>query len=155
MPARDRTIRGSAKSGSKRGAAAPPASPRTAMGDVHVFVTDLAAALRFWESGLGLRLRHREATQTSGFAILEFRGGGPSLRLFGGAAAWPDGARPEAGSRPTVRFDITTTDFDATLIRVIENGGRQLDPIESFEGQRVVTIADPDGNSYELIEVPK
>jgi predicted enzyme related to lactoylglutathione lyase len=54
-----------------------------------------------------------------------------------------------------VRFDITASRFDATLLRLLEHGGEQLGEIESYEGQRIVAVADPDGNSFDLIEVPE
>lgn len=124
------------------------------IGDVHIFVSDLSIALRFWSDGLGLRVVDRESTHASGFAVLESPDGGPAVRLFSGAEPWPDGLRPIPGSRPTVRFDVTTSQFDATLARLLESGGRQVDEIETYARQRVVGVADPDGNSFELIEVP-
>lgn len=126
----------------------------TQIGDIHVFVSDMAVAVRFWSDGLGMRVAEQELTQSSGFAMLEFPDGGPCLRLFSGAEPWPDGQRPMAGSRPTIRFDVTTSEFDATLARLLENGGRQIDEIETYNHLRFVTIADPDGNSFELVELP-
>ncbi|MFN0137118.1 MAG: VOC family protein [Phycisphaerae bacterium] len=124
------------------------------VGDIHVFVSDMALALRFWADGLGLRIAEQELTHTTGFAMLEFPDGGPCVRLFSGAEPWAEGQRPMAGSRPTIRFDIATTEFNATLARLLESGGRQLDEIETYSGVRFVTVADPDGNSFELVELP-
>lgn len=132
-----------------------PKSANVALGDVHVFVSDLPVALRFWSDGLGLTIRERETSASVGFAVLEFPDGGGTLRLMGGAEAWKPGQRPSTGARPTIRFDVTTTDLDATLIRLLENGGQQVDEIEAYGGQRVVSVVDPDGNSFELIEVPE
>lgn len=126
-----------------------------AIGDIHVYVSDFFAALRFWGDGLGLTIRQREETPHSAFAQLDFPDGGPSIRLFGGIGAWEPGTRPSPGSRPTVRFDVTTSTFDETLVRLLENGGEQSGEIESYESQRIVTIADPDGNTFDLIEVPE
>lgn len=125
------------------------------IGDIHVYVHDFNLALRFWADGLGLKIVEKEVTPASAFALLEFPTAGPAIRLFGGAEPWPEAARPALGTRPTIRFDIVTSDFDATLVRLIENGGRQLDEIETYSGWRVVTIADPDGNTFELLEVPE
>lgn len=124
------------------------------VGEIHVFVSDMAVSLRFWADGLGLQIAEQELTHTTGFAMLEFPDGGPCVRLFSGAEPWPEGQRPMAGSRPTIRFDIATTEFDATLARLLESGGRQLDEIETYSGVRFVTVADPDGNSFELVELP-
>jgi len=126
-----------------------------AVGDVHVYVHDFNLALRFWADGLGLNVADKEVSAASAFALLEFPGGGPALRLFGGAEPWREGARPAPGTRPMVGFDVMTTEFDETLVRLLENGGQQLGEIETYAQSRVVTVADPDGNAFELLEVPE
>jgi predicted enzyme related to lactoylglutathione lyase len=125
------------------------------IGDVHIYVHDFNLALRFWADGLGLKVVDKEVSSASAFALLEFAAAGPAIRLFGGAEPWPENARPAVGTRPTVRFDIVASDFDATLVRLIECGGTQVGEIEAYGGSRVVTIADPDGNTFELLEVPE
>lgn len=125
------------------------------IGDIHVYVSDFVAALRFWADGLGLDVVAKEVTEHSAYAQLDFPDGGPSLRVFGPTNPWQPGERPDLGARPTVRFDIASSDFDDTLVRLLEHGGTQVDEIESYEGMRTVTIADPDGNSFELFEVPQ
>lgn len=125
-----------------------------AIGDIHIYVSDFVRALRFWAEGLGLEASEKEVTPNSAYAVIDFPDGGPSIRLLGPVDPWEPGTRPAAGSRPTIRFDITTTDFDGTLARLIDCGGQTLDPIEEYEGLRVVTVADPDGNSFELLEIP-
>lgn len=124
------------------------------VGDVHIYVTDLAVALRFWADGFGLLVAEKEVTPHSGYARLDFPDGGPSLRLIGSVDPWPQGGRPELGTRPGYTFDLTTTDFDATLVRLIEHGGQQLDEIEAYRDLRLVSLADPDGNVFELLELP-
>ena len=124
------------------------------VGDVHVYASDFHLALRFWEAGLGLRVVESEVGQTTAYAVLEFPDGGSALRLFGGAEAWPEDSRPDVGSRPTVRFDILTSDLESTIVRLIAHGGRQIGEIERYNGSRVATLADPDGNTFELLDVP-
>jgi catechol 2,3-dioxygenase-like lactoylglutathione lyase family enzyme len=126
-----------------------------AIGDIEVLVHDFNLALRFWVDGLGLRIVEKEVTQASAFALLEFPEGGSAIRLFGGAEPWAEEEMPLVGTRPMVRFDVITSDFDATLVRLLECGGEQLDEIETYGDSRAVTIADPDGNSFELLEVPE
>jgi predicted enzyme related to lactoylglutathione lyase len=123
------------------------------VGDIHVYVSDFALALRFWADGLQLEVAEKELSPHSGYARLNFPDGGSSIRLLGPVD--PDGqaALTSAVDRPTVRFDITTTEFDAVLARLLEHGGQALDEIESYNGLRVVTIADPDGNVFELLEI--
>lgn len=124
-----------------------------AIGDVHLYVSDITLALRFWADGLGLDVAEKEITPNSAYARLNFPDGGPSIRLLGPVDPWPAGARPPTGMYPTIRFDITTSRFDDVLVRLLENGGTQVDEIETYNGLRAVTVADPDGNSFELLEL--
>ncbi len=124
------------------------------IGDIYIFVSDFNLALRFWQDGLGLEVAEQEVTKSSAFAVLEFPDGGPALRLFGGVAPWPPGQRPETGSRPMVQFDVLTDTFDETLVRVLEAGGRTAGEVEEYDGNRIVSVADPDGNTFDLVELP-
>ncbi len=123
------------------------------IGDVHLYVSDFALALRFWADGLGLDVAEKEISPHSGYARLNFSDGGSSLRLLGPVEPWGPDELPTPGTRPAVRFDITTTDFDALLSRLLEHGGRQVEEIETYNNLRVVTLADPDGNAFELLEI--
>lgn len=123
------------------------------VGDVHIYVCDFTLALRFWADGLGLQVAEKEVSAHSAYARLDFPDGGSSLRLMGPVDEWPEAARPELGTCPAVTFDITTSRFDAVLVRLIEHGGRQVDEIETYNSLRAVTIADPDGNTFELLEI--
>jgi len=125
------------------------------IGDIHVYVADFSLALRFWSDGLRLKVLHKEVGQAAAYAELECAAGGPSVHLLGGAEPWPAGARPAVGARPTVRFDVLTTEFDDTLVRLLEHGGEQVGEIEEYESWRLVTLADPDGNTFDLIETPE
>lgn len=124
------------------------------IGDIYIFVSDFNLALRFWQDGLGLEVTEQEVTKSSAFAVLEFPDGGPALRLFGGVAPWPPGQRPDTGSRPMVHFDVLTDTFDETLVRVLEAGGRTAGEVEEYDGNRIVSVADPDGNTFDLVELP-
>jgi predicted enzyme related to lactoylglutathione lyase len=126
-----------------------------AIGEIQIYVSDFPLALRFWCDGLGLTVVEHEPSSASPSAMLDFPDGGPSIRLIGGVPPWTNGERPSLGSRPTIRFDVTTTDLPGTLAALLENGGQQIEEIESYSGVRVVTVADPDGNSFELVEVPE
>lgn len=126
------------------------------VGDVHIYVSDLVAALRFWADGLGLEVVEKEIAPQTGYALLEFPDGGPPLRIIGNVDRWEvDEERPAPGSRPGFAFDVTTSTFDETLVRLLEHGGRQLGEIETYNDLRVVSLADPDGNVFELLEIPE
>jgi len=124
------------------------------IGDIQIYVTDFERALKFWAEGLGLQVVEKEVTTHSAYARLEFPDGGPALSLLGPAEPWEPGTRPEPGSHPGVGFDITTSNFDDTLVRLIEFGGRQVGQIETYNDLRLITIADPDDNTFDLLELP-
>ncbi len=123
------------------------------VGDIHIYVSDFDDALRFWAEGLQLKVSEKEVSANSAYARLDFAEGGSSIRLMGPVEPWDPEMRPPIGVYPTVLFDITTTDFDTALLRLMDNGGQQLSEIETYEGLRSVTLADPDGNLFELLEI--
>ena len=124
------------------------------VGDIHVYVSDFERALRFWAEGLGMESSNEEMTRESAFARLDSPDGGPSIYLIGSVIPWEGGARPEMGSRPMASFDITTTEFDETLARLLECGGSLAGEIEEYNGLRVVSVSDPDGTTFDLLELP-
>lgn len=119
--------------------------------EVHVYVSDLSAALRFYIDGLGMRPVRTELGAAAGYALLEPSGGGALLRLFGGNLPRDNGGDPQSG-RVGISFSITVGDLEALLGRALSLGGRRVDEIEQYAGLRVVTLADPDGNAFELVE---
>ena len=121
-------------------------------GDIHIYVRDLDEALQFWEDGLGLILVDRD--DEGAFARLDFPGGGPIVELIASVDVFELLEPAALCERPAVSFDVTTSDFDDVLVRLLENGGRQEGAIETYRDLRIVTVADPDGNAFELIEVP-
>jgi catechol 2,3-dioxygenase-like lactoylglutathione lyase family enzyme len=123
------------------------------IGDIHIYVSDFRLALRFWAEGLGLEVAEKEVSRHSAYARLDFPDGGSSLRLLWPVEPWDPDVQPPPGEYPTVRFDVTTDDFDATLVRLLEHGGQQVDEIETYNDLRIVTVADPDGNLFELLEI--
>jgi predicted enzyme related to lactoylglutathione lyase len=125
-----------------------------AIGDLYLYVSDVRRAVDFWVQALRLQVVQHEATPHSAFAVLEFPDGGTNLRLFGPVGAWNEAERPEPGTRPGVGFDVVVSDFEDVLVRILDAGGAQLGEIESYEDLRMVTVADPDGIVFELIEAP-
>ncbi len=126
-----------------------------AIGDIHLYVGDFDAALRFWASGLQLEVAEREASEHGSFARLEFPDGGPALVII--APAEPLSAAPagDAEARPGFSLELHTTDFEATLARLLENEGQQLGETESYNDLRIATLVDPEGNVFELLELPE
>lgn len=124
------------------------------IGEINVYVSDFRRALRFWAAGLGLEVGESDELSHSAHARLDFADGSPSIRLFWPASPWPPGERPAYATRPMIGFDVTTSDFDALLQRLIESGGSLVGEVQQLDGMRYVFVADPDGNTFELVEVP-
>lgn len=125
------------------------------LGDLHIYVSDFGRALRFWKDGMGLSVREEETGDGGAFAVLDFPDGGPALRLFGSATAWTEAERPAPGARPGVSFDVTTPDFEGVLARLLAFGGSMDGEVEVYQGLRTVTVRDPDGTTFELLELPE
>lgn len=125
-----------------------------AIGDIHVYVSDFATALDFWAGGLQLEVAEKEESEHGAFARLDFPDGGPSLVLIAPVEPWDSAQGPEPGTAPGFSFDLTTTDFDGTLARLLERNGRQIGETETYNDLRLATVADPEGNTFELVEVP-
>jgi predicted enzyme related to lactoylglutathione lyase len=49
-------------------------------------------------------------------------------------------------------FRVAVADFDGTIASVLASGGRVVND-DTHDGQRVAGISDPDGNTYEIVEV--
>ena len=113
------------------------------IGDVYLYADSFGPTVSFWQTVFELELVEREDSETAAFAVLDFPYGGPSLRILSGP-----GARVDTGPL----FDVLATDFDATLVRALENGGTQKGEIEAYNDLRVVTVADPAGNQFDLLE---
>ncbi len=125
-----------------------------AIGDVHLYVSDFDAALRFWAKGLQLEVAEQDTDEHSAYARLDFPDGGPSLLLIAPAEAEPLEELDALESHCGVSFDVIATEFDAALVRLLENGGQQIGETETYNDLRNATLADPDGNLFELLEVP-
>lgn len=125
------------------------------IGEINIHVSDFERAVAFWADGLGLTVAEREEWPGNAHARLDFEDGSPSIRLIWPAAAWIGGERPLYGARPQISFDVATDRFEETLARVAEHGGEIVGEIQQFENQRTAQIADPDGNVFELVEIPR
>jgi catechol 2,3-dioxygenase-like lactoylglutathione lyase family enzyme len=126
-----------------------------AIGDIHVYASDFAAALKFWATGLQLDVAEKDESDQGSFARLDFPDGGPSLVLITPVEPWDIRYRPEPGTAPGFSFEVATTDFDGTLTRLLDNNGQQIGETEIYNDLRLATVADPEGNTFELVEVPE
>lgn len=120
---------------------------------IRYIVTDVDAAIRFYESHLGFVTKMHPAP---GFALLE-KG---AIRLFlnapgaGGAGhAMPDGQMPAPGGWN--RFMIEVDDLEAFVSRLRAGGARFRNEIVHGQGGRQILLEDPSGNPIEVFEAAR
>jgi catechol 2,3-dioxygenase-like lactoylglutathione lyase family enzyme len=118
---------------------------------VRYFVTDLDAAVTFYQDLLGFEV---ELRPSPAFAmlyrgdlrlLLSVPGGGP-----GGGGPMPDGTLPAPGGWN--RFTLQVDDLPATVNELRAKGARFRNDIVEGTGVRQILIEDPSGNLAELFE---
>jgi catechol 2,3-dioxygenase-like lactoylglutathione lyase family enzyme len=114
-------------------------------------VDDVDAAIDFYCQQLGF---HEDMHPAPTFAmlshgdlrlVLSAPGGGP-----GGGQAMPDGTMPEPGGWN--RFQLQTSNLEATVERLRQNGARFRNDIVVGTGGKQILLEDPSGNPIELFE---
>ena len=51
------------------------------------------------------------------------------------------------------QFRFAVEDLDALMQRGLANHGREINPIDEYKGAKVASLADPDGNTIEFVEL--
>jgi predicted enzyme related to lactoylglutathione lyase len=102
-----------------------------------VDAVDAAALATFWSEALGRDVSPAATTQSASLAAREGTGDRPILFH----------AVPEAKTvKNRVHLDLITDDFDAELARLRELGATELATFPTW-----TTLADPEGNEFDLI----
>jgi predicted enzyme related to lactoylglutathione lyase len=118
---------------------------------VNIDVPDIDAALAFYTEGLGLTVGRRLA------GIVELRGAAAPIYLItagdgSAATAAGVGRRDYRRHWTPVHLDFVVTDLDAALARARAAGAVPETPIRTAGWGRIVTLADPFGNGFCLVE---
>jgi predicted enzyme related to lactoylglutathione lyase len=119
---------------------------------VNIDVPDLEKATAFYVDGLGLAVGRR-----LGPAVVELLGASSPIYLL----TAPDGSKATA-SGPALRdyhrhwtpvhADFVVDDVEAALARAVAAGARAETPFRTEKWGRIVTLADPFGNGFCLIQ---
>ncbi len=121
--------------------------PRTRIGHVHLTVSDLDRALRFYRDALGF-----EITARYGPDAVFLSAGGYHHHIGLNTWAGRGAQRPPAGTTGLYHFAILFADraaLAAAVRRVIENGVA-LEGASDHGVSEAVYLRDPDGNGVEL-----
>ena len=117
---------------------------------LNIDVPDLAAAERFYVEAFGLR-----AARRIGDSVLELLDAEVPIYLLAkppGSVAAGDATRDYRRHWSPVHADIVVDDVDAALASALAAGARQEDAIRDANWGRIVTIADPFGHGWCLLQ---
>jgi predicted enzyme related to lactoylglutathione lyase len=119
---------------------------------VNIDVPDLDKALAFYTQGLGLTIGRRLGPE-----IVELLGASSPIYLIT-APEGPPATATGAGTRDygrhwtPVHLDLVVPDLDAALARAKAAGAIPETPIRTADWGRIVTLADPFGNGFCLVQ---
>lgn len=109
-------------------------------------VTDAAAAVRFYEAGLGAVEADEDRFEDGGTLVVAHLSiGEADFWLQADPSAGPDADRP--GS---VRMILSVDDPDAVFARAVAAGATEVAPVSDGHGWRIGRIAAPDGHHWEI-----
>ncbi len=121
---------------------------------VHAYieVTTAEAGIAFYCDGLGLTVKRRYSERW-----IELAGVNTPVFLLAGRSPTVDlgdrtATRDYQRHWTPVHLDFIVDDLDAVLARLLERGGRLDRPVKPREYGRIVNMADPFGNGFDLIE---
>ncbi len=115
------------------------------MKNIVLFVTDLAKAKIFYADLLGLPL----AGETQ--MMMEFfPGSGTTLGI---ALALQDDAKALVGRYTGITLNVQG--IDKVCERLGNAGAAFIEPLEESPWGKMAVVADPDGNQFALVEMPK
>ena len=117
---------------------------------LNIDVPDLEAATRFYVDAFGLRPARR-----LGEGVLEMLGAEVPLYLLAKPAGSPgaaDDVRRYGRHWSPLHCDVVVDDVDAALARALAAGARQENEVRTESWGRIVTIADPFGHGWCLLQ---
>lgn len=115
------------------------------MKNIVLFVTDLNRAKTFYVDLLGLPLAGESQM------MMEFFPGAKTT--LGVALALQDDAKALVGRHTGIT--LTVQGIDKTCERLRSGGATFIEPLEESPWGKMAVVADPDGNQFALVEMPK
>jgi len=103
---------------------------------------DAAKLAQFWSATLNKAVDGDTSADFASIGLNDPASKGPGL-MFNKV---PEGK----STKNRVHLDLTSADLDATVRRLLELGARKGDE-HSQDGSRWVTLADPEGNEFDVI----
>lgn len=119
---------------------------------VNIDVRDLTQAAEFYTTGLGLKVRRRPYPN-----IVELQGGSSPVFLTekpAGTLPCPEAPRPREYCRhwTSVHLDFVVPDLELAIHRAESAGARPEGAIREYAEARYITMSDPFGNGFCLLQ---
>jgi lactoylglutathione lyase len=119
---------------------------------VNIDVGDLAQAIEFYTTGLGLKVRRRPYPN-----IVELQGGSSPVFLTeqpAGTLPCSEAPRPREYSRhwTPVHLDFVVPDLELAIRRAESAGARTEGAIREYAEARYIIMSDPSGNGFCLLQ---
>jgi len=123
-----------------------PAPGKVWLGSVVMECKDLRRMLEFWTEALGYETKRGiEEILSEGWVVLhDPRQNGPNISLQKVAEG--------PGEDYRFHFDLYSSDPEAEVGRLLGLGASMREPAR--EGRDFVTLADPDGNPFDVVDAP-
>jgi catechol 2,3-dioxygenase-like lactoylglutathione lyase family enzyme len=117
------------------------------IGSTVLNVTDIARAAAFWTHALGY-VRRDSGSADETFVVLRDP-----------ARAWSNLSlqltdQPKSGLN-RVHLDLYTEDQEAEVARLVSIGARRVEPWDYEPGDDHIVMADPDGNEFCIVQLPR
>jgi len=117
---------------------------------LNIDVPDLAKAEAFYTGAFGLTLARRLGADV--VELLGFESPLYLLRKDAGTASADESRRDYGRHWTPVHGDVVVDDLDAALARALAAGATQDSPIRQANWGRIVTLADPFGHGWCLLQ---
>jgi predicted enzyme related to lactoylglutathione lyase len=121
---------------------AATAPPRLTVGSIVIRVDDLAKQMDFWKQALDYT--HRDEPEDDWVVLRPRTGQGPNISL--------DVRRSEVHLPPRIHLDLYALDQDAEVTRLLALGATRVE-WNRPAGADFVTLADPEGNRFDVVQV--
>jgi len=117
------------------------------IGSTVLNVMDVERAAAFWTQALGYVKRDPDSTDPTFAVLCDPERGWSNLSL-------QRTDEPKSGLN-RVHLDLYTEDRDAEVARLESLGARRVEPWQYEPGDDHVVMADPDGNEFCVVQLPR
>ena len=120
-----------------------PAKRAIRIGSIVIDCNDFESMMSFWQEAL--QYVPREPPENGWVVLKDPKGKGPNVSISRTPEPRPDDYR--------LHLDLYAENQAAEVKRLMRLGAKMIQPAE--EGKDYVTLADPDGNPFDVVQIPR